>query len=86
MKYPEAVKLVEMLSEKERAWQTGPAKPKGKTDKEIEAYLVGYRQGMEKIVCSLCAKGVIDNSAELRAEAHREMVAERYNRAPGHNA
>jgi hypothetical protein len=85
MKYPESVRLVDELVERERAWQTGPAKPP-KSDKEIEAYLIGYRRGMEKLVCSLCTKGVIDNSAELRAEAHQQELAERYNRAHGHNS
>ena len=74
MKTSEVWSRIEVLLQKERAWQATCKK----SPAEIEAYLVGYEQGMQALLRNMIDAGVIDDSSQKEFDARMEADAERH--------
>lgn len=72
MKTSEVWTRIEVLIKKERAWQVTCKK----SPSEINAYLVGYEQGMQVLLTDLIKAGVINDSVQERFDARMAEEAE----------
>ena len=73
MKTSEVWKIIEDKMVQEKAWQ----KTCCKSAEEVEAYLIGYENGMQTLLAQLIKKEVIDNSAQEKFDERKQDEAEK---------